>query len=177
MKSKAKGAKGQGKGKHVTAKAKAKNKAKAEKANPKKAKQSTGSGSISEAGPVGVPSLRLQPPSLSASLSNSMVTVAASSDGAGSSRSSEHEVGSIFTVVNSRKSGPASKVDKHVAEVDLAKILAGDLLGDKVYQCKRAMIALEKDGECSDLITLRGHYQLALRCQDQLENQSSHPLE
>eukprot|EP00971_Amphidinium_carterae_P052115 1026139-Amphidinium_carterae.2 len=82
--------------------------------------------------------------------------------GAAASSAADDRDGDAQSVMTARAS-----VDKYIASVDLSKILAGESLGDKLYQCKRQLLAIERThGECTDLVTLRGHYQLAMRCQD-----------
>ena len=159
-----KGQKAKGKGRGKASKAKAQPKTKAGK---RKGHSDENMSAPSGTASVGVPALRL--PSLHASQpsgQSSAPSVAA--QGGQSSSGSDGDAASVFTVAASlSKKGSSSLVEKHINLVDLAKILAGEQLGDKLYQCKRAMQSIEaKDGECSELITLRGHYLLAMRCQE-----------
>ena len=68
---------------------------------------------------------------------------------------------SVGTHASARTSG-LNVVDKYLQELDIAKILSGQSLGDKAYHCKRALNGLiEKNGETTEVVTLRAHYNMA----------------
>ena len=82
---------------------------------------------------------------------------------------------SVASGSTSRGTGKAKSGSRHLAICDLTKVLAGDSLGDKTNNLKRAIDALTKQAatptEHAELNSLKHHWELAVMCKDHLLSQ------
>ena len=138
------------------AKAKAKNRAKAKARSKEKALQKSRGKSLSQAAPAR---------SLQTLLAASSANSAAASEAGASMLPPSIRV-KTEDASNRSSSGSDvtsfSEVESKIHDVNLNRMLAGDLLGDKVYNCRRKADELQaKDPGSSDLVLLRAHLHLA----------------
>ena len=73
--------------------------------------------------------------------------------------------GSVATAATAQTENEKT-FNKHVEELNISRILAGEALGDRAYNCRRSIAKMKREGVCSEVVALQAHHDIAVIAQD-----------